>query len=63
MLGDLLAVDGDERLAARVHALHRLARVGQRRGRVGLDHDDPAGQRPRRLGAREVQDLPEAAAS
>ena len=58
--GDLLAVDRDERLAAGVHPLDRLARVGQRGRRVGLDHDDPAGQRARRLGAGEVQDLAEA---
>jgi hypothetical protein len=56
---DLVAVDGDERVAARVHPLDRLARVGGRGRRIGLDHDDPAGQRARRLGAREVQDLAE----
>jgi hypothetical protein len=48
------------RLAARVHALDRLARVGQRGGRIGLDHDDPAGERARRLGAGEMEDLTEA---
>ena len=46
--------------AAGVHPLDRLARVGERGGRVGLDHDDPARQRPRRLRARQVQDLLEA---
>ena len=49
-----------QRVAARVHPLDRLARVGQRGRRIGLDHDDPARQRAGRLRAREVQDLPEA---
>ncbi len=42
---DLLLVDGRERLAACIHALDRLTRVRQRRGWIGLDHDDPAGER------------------
>jgi hypothetical protein len=46
---DLPDVDRDDRLAAGVHSLDRLTCVGQRRGRVGLDHDDPTGERPRRL--------------
>jgi hypothetical protein len=57
---DLRLVDRDDALAAGVHALGRLARVLQGGRRVGLDHDDPAGQRARRLRAREVQDLREA---
>ena len=57
---DLRLVDRDDGLAARVHPLDRLARVGERGGRVGLDHDDPARKRPRRLRAREVEDLLEA---
>ena len=51
---------GDDRLAARVHPLDRLARVGERGRRVGLDHDDPARERAGRLRAREVEDLLEA---
>ena len=57
---DLRLVDGDDDVPARVEPLDRLARVRERRGRIGLDHDDPARQRARRLGARQVEDLPEA---
>ena len=56
---DLLLVDLDDGLAARPHPLHGLARVGERGGRVGLDHDDPAASRSRRLQARQVEDLGE----
>ena len=57
---DLRLVDRDDDVPARVQPLDRLARVGERRRRVGLDHDDPARQRPRRLGAGQVEDLAEA---
>ncbi len=57
---DLRLVDGDDDVPPRVEALDGLARVGEGRGRIGLDHDDPAGERARRLGARQVEDLPEA---
>jgi hypothetical protein len=57
---DLIGVDGLDHLALRVYALVRLAGVLERGGRVGLDHDDPAGKRARSLRAREVEDLPEA---
>ena len=57
---DLRLVDRDDDLAARVQALDRLARVGERRRRIGLDHDDPPRERARRLGAGEMEDLAEA---
>ena len=56
---DLRLVDRDDDVSARVEALDGLARVGEGRGRVGLDHDDPAGERARRLGAGQVEDLAE----
>ena len=55
----LRLVDRHHGLAASVHTLHDLARVGQRRRRIGLDHDDPPRQRPRRLRTRQMQDLRE----
>ena len=57
---DLRLVDLDDRLAARPHPLDGLARVRERGRRIGLLHDDPAGQRPGGLRAREVEDLGEA---
>src|SRR5439155_1650120 len=42
---DLLPVDRLDDLALRAHPLVRLARVLQRGRWVGLDHDDPAGDR------------------
>ena len=57
---DLCLVDGDDRLTVRVHPLDRLPRVCERGRRVGLDHDDPARQRARRLRAGEMEDLAEA---
>ena len=56
----LLHVDGRHGVAPRVHPLDDLARVGERGRRVGLDHDDPARERPGRLRACEVEDLLEA---
>ena len=57
---DLRHVDGNDRLAVRVHSLDRLTRVRKRRGRIRLDHDDPARERAGCLGAGEVEDLAEA---
>ncbi len=57
---DLCLVDRDDRVAAGIHPLDGLARVRQRCRRIGLDHDDPAGERARRLRARQVEDLLEA---
>ena len=57
---DLRLVDRGDDPAARVQALDGLARVGERRRRIGLDHDDPPRQRAWRLGAGEMEDLPEA---
>jgi len=57
---DLLLVDGHHGLAAGAHALDGLDGVGEQRRRIGLDHDDPAGQGARRLRAGQVQDLLEA---
>ncbi len=56
---DLRLVDLDDGLAARTHALDRLARVRERGGRVGLLHDDPARERAGGLRTGEVQDLRE----
>ena len=56
----VLAVDGLDHLALGAQALPRLSRVLERGGRIRLDHDDPAGERPRGLRARQVEDLPEA---
>jgi hypothetical protein len=57
---DLLDIDRLDHLALRAHALVGLARVLERGRRVGLDHDDPAGQRAWCLRTRQVKDLPEA---
>ncbi len=57
---DLIALDGLDDLALCAHPLLRLARVLERGRRIGLDHDDPSGQRARRLRAGEVEDLLEA---
>ena len=54
---DLRLVDGHDGLAARPHSFDRLPRVGERGGWIGLDHDDPACERPWRLRAREMEDL------
>ena len=57
---DLRLVDRDDDRTAGVQALDCLTRVGERRRRIGLDHDDPPRQRAGRLGAGEMEDLPEA---
>ena len=60
---DLLAIDRIDGLTARAHPLVRLARVLERRRRIRLDHDDPAGERARCLRPCEMQDLLEALSS
>ena len=57
---DLCLVDRDDGVTLGVHALGCLARVRERRGRVRLDHDDPAREGAGGLGPRQVQDLLEA---
>lgn len=59
-LPHLLPVDGDHDFALSAHPLPRFPGVLQGGGRVGLDHDDPSGEWPRRLRAGEMEDLPEA---